>query len=132
MARILVAGIQAEIDRVCRTMSHAHELVTAKTLETAVNQIHRQGVDLIICGVQFDDSRMFELLSTLKNNGHREVPFIVLRELPTRLSAQIEEISKEAVLLLGATDYITSERLDDAGLVCALEGFLSRRNLRAS
>lgn len=48
-----------------------HDVVPARTLAHAQNELARQRFDLVIVAVHFDESRMFDLLRHLQASSHK-------------------------------------------------------------
>lgn len=68
-----------------RVFGRDAKVISATRIHDAL-KILAGGVDLIICSVQFDESRMFELLGAVKGNPKtRAVPFVSVRHLPSVL-----------------------------------------------
>lgn len=62
--RILVAD-RPESDRRLTAILAGHELVFARTLAEALRALHDRRFDLVLVGVHFDESRMFDLMRGL-------------------------------------------------------------------
>ena len=65
--RVLVADT-AEGDRRIAAILSGYELKFVRTLEEARRALQDDGVDLVLIGVHFDDSRMFDLLRYMRTN----------------------------------------------------------------
>jgi hypothetical protein len=66
-----------------------------------------QGVEIIICGIHFDDSRMFELLRAIKADSYlRSIPFICVRLLGSNLAPTLIQSLEISCELLGAASFI--------------------------
>ena len=59
--RILVAD-RPESDRRLATILAGHELVFVRTLAEALRALRKQRFELVLVGVHFDESRMFDLM----------------------------------------------------------------------
>jgi DNA-binding NtrC family response regulator len=68
--RILVADTP-EADRRISAILDGYELVFVRTLREAQSALEREPVALVLTGVHFDDSRMFDLLRYLQASGER-------------------------------------------------------------
>lgn len=113
--RILVADTP-ESDRRLTEVLNGHELAFARTLSEAQRLLAQAGFDLIVIGVQFDDSRMFDLVRHVRSGGQGEPPVACVRcqrFVSPALSIEGLEIAARAVacnLFLDLTKYP-----DDAG-----------------
>jgi DNA-binding response OmpR family regulator len=76
--RILVADIP-ESDRRLTEVLSGHELAFARSLREAQRLLGQTGFDLIVIGVQFDDSRMFDLVRHVRSVGQDKPPVACVR-----------------------------------------------------
>jgi DNA-binding response OmpR family regulator len=113
--RILVADIPDSDRRLTEVLS-GHELAFARTLGEAQRLLAQAGFDLIVVGVHFDDSRMFDLVRHVRSGGQNEPPVACVRSLhffSTALSIEGLEIAAKALacaLFLDLTQYPDDER----------------------
>jgi DNA-binding NtrC family response regulator len=128
--RILIADVQEGVDRLARVLSEEHSLVFAKSLSDAKKLVSHWDIDAIICGIQFDDSRMLELLSEIKSSGlNGHIPFICFRQASTEISASSEHATDLAACSLGACAYINASEITevtDDELLLLIEAQLER------
>lgn len=108
--RILLADVQAGIDRLVRVLVGRHDLLIARSMSDASQLVHHwEDIDLIICGLQFDDSRMLDLLKEIKARGvSKHIPFVCFRQPWTELSEGMEHSADVAAGLMGACTYINA------------------------
>jgi hypothetical protein len=66
--RILIADTP-DGDRRLSGILSGHDLTFVRTLGQAQRKLAREGFDLVLIGVHFDDSRMFDLLRHLQASG---------------------------------------------------------------
>lgn len=88
------------------------DLVFVNTLELAREALkNNPRLDLIVCGVHFDESRMFDLLDHARRE-HPRVHFVCVRVLDAEISRLSREAIRTSVETLGATlmDYATEAR----------------------
>ena len=79
MARVLVAA-SSEPRAILERILAGHDLVCPGTLAQAEKMLCERPVDLIVCTVFFDESRMFDLLRLAKSRPEWErVPFVCAR-----------------------------------------------------
>jgi len=113
--RILVADTP-ESDRRLSEVLKGHELAFARTLGEAQRLLTQARFDLIVIGVHFDDSRMFDLVRHVRGGGQNELPVACVRcqrFVSPALSIEGLEVAARAAacsLFLDLTKYP-----DDAG-----------------
>jgi hypothetical protein len=115
MKTILIAAAPAAAAVISNVMGSLARMMTAHTLDEAV-QAAAAGVDLIIAGTYFDNSRMFDLLNQLKSNVlTRDIPVLCVRGVsaPAVLGAQTSQpvlasfdVVASACKALGAVDFV--------------------------
>jgi CheY-like chemotaxis protein len=65
------------------------------------------GTDLVLCGLNFSDGRMFDLLRTVKANPDtRSIPFLCIKAVEGTLSPDIFQGIEIASKALGADEFI--------------------------
>jgi response regulator RpfG family c-di-GMP phosphodiesterase len=104
--RVLIAGTQQAIDFLQEVLGRDFELLSATSIHEALYLLDPR-VDLIICNVRFDDSRMFEFLHALQGTpaGHG-VPVICCRMQPDPLSPRVRRAVEHALEALGITTFV--------------------------
>ena len=81
-------------------------VIGMNTLDEAISLL-RKGVDLIVCGIHFDDSRMFDLLRLAKADPSiQAVPFLCFRDMDSELTLPIFDSLQIACQALGAVEFI--------------------------
>jgi len=94
--RVLVADT-AEGDRRIAAILSGYELKFVRTLEEARRALQDDGIDLVLIGVHFDDSRMFDLLRYVRANpgkvGRRVVCMRSQRFVSTAITIEGLEIA---------------------------------------
>lgn len=112
-AKILVADSEKAVATVQFIMDDTVEIVVANTMQQAEERL-REPLDMVICGIHFDGSNMFQLLH-LVNARHAHLPFVVFRDLASALDptfAQSVQISAKLLGALGLIDlYSLRQRL---------------------
>jgi PleD family two-component response regulator len=105
--RFLVAAPPEVKDRLTGVFEDHAELVFVSNIGQATTQLDHSLFDLIVCTMQFDDSRLFEFLSLVRRrNDSKRTPFICVKVMPSKFIEEIEEDLKGAMLTMGATDYL--------------------------
>src|SRR5262245_11502480 len=92
----------------------AHELVFVRTLEEAKSTLTGRNFDLIVIGVHFDESRMFDLLRYVRwQERHRATPVICVLSLDFARQPIASEGVEIAVKALGGTAFLDLKALAD-------------------
>src|SRR4051812_26547700 len=79
MASILVAA-SPEPSEIIRRILAGHDLLCTQTMAGAEEFLHARAVDLIICTIVFDESKMFDLLRLAKSRPDwQRIPFVGAR-----------------------------------------------------
>ncbi len=111
--RVLVAGTRLGIDSVREVLGGDAELVGAQSVTEALAEVDR-GVELIICNVRFDDSRMFDFLGALGGRASaRGVPVICCRVLPRPLSVGARRAIALALEALGVAEFVDVQAIEE-------------------
>jgi hypothetical protein len=111
--RVLVAGTRQGIASVHEVLADEVELVGAQSVADALAEVER-GVELIICNVRFDDSRMFDFLGALAGRpAARGVPVICCRVLHRPLSAGARRAIALALEALGVDEFVDMQAIEE-------------------
>jgi len=104
--RVLIAGTQQAIDVLREALGRDFELLSATSIHEALYLLDPR-VDLILCNVRFDDSRMFEFLHALQSTpAGRGVPVICCRLQSDPLTPRVRRAIEYALEALGITTFI--------------------------
>jgi response regulator RpfG family c-di-GMP phosphodiesterase len=104
---ILVCDEPEAVERLIKAIGTHYELILAQTVEDAVSLIKSGRISLVICGENFDGSRMLELLGIVKSDEKtRDLPFLCFRHLHSRFSAEVMQGVKMSAEQLGACHFI--------------------------
>ena len=80
-------------------------LVPCVTLDMA-KEVVRDNIDVILCGLHFDDSRMFDLLRFVKADpALRTIPFLCIKTLEGDVEPTFNESIRIATKALGAVGF---------------------------
>jgi len=113
MSRVLVAGTQEVIDAARAVFGGELELVAAYSVAEALKQVE-SGIDLVLCNVRFDDSRMFDFLGALATMpAATRMPVVCCRVVRTPMSAGARrgiELALEALGVVAFVDMHTHEQ----------------------
>lgn len=115
MARILVAHTSDPTKLLAEALS-GHDIDYVATMSEACRAVDQDGYSLIFCTLQFDDSRMFDLLRFCKSQPkYRAVPFICVRVRDSHFASPIILESLElASRALGAEAFVDLVMSDGA------------------
>ncbi len=110
--KVLVASTPNGRNIAQRALAGKYDLKFVSTIEEARrvlagSEVNGEGslFDLVVCGVHFDDSRMFELLQHIRTVDHyEELPFLVITAQQSVLP--IEGAVKKGAELLGAYGFL--------------------------
>lgn len=89
------------------------DAVHVQTSSDAFTTLAREPIELIICTIAFEDSRMIEFLQAVKLTRAASIPFICCRALPGVLSDKMVEHMREACVQCGAHALVDIAKLDD-------------------
>ena len=105
-AKVLVADVP-EADEKIRECLPGHDLHFVRTLGAAIRELRGDGYQLIVIGMHFDDSRMFELLRYVRGlSQHKDVPVICVQCQEVMLSEAVLKNMEDAVKALGGTAFV--------------------------
>ena len=108
--RILVADT-SDSDRRLSAILAGHEVIFARTLGEAQRLLEQRDFELVMVGVHFDDSRMFDLVRHVRAGGsHAGRPVVCVCSQPLAAAISLEglEIAARALacnLFLDLTKY---------------------------
>lgn len=111
--RILVAVAPKTLPRMEKVLA-GHELVVARDVGEAENALLQHKFGLIVIGVSFDESRMFELLAYVRaQERHKVTPVLCVLGPGTRTSeVSVEAIDRAAKAML-ANAFLWLEKFPD-------------------
>jgi hypothetical protein len=119
--RVLVAGTQDVVDAARAAIGGELELAAAYSVAEALKQVEG-GVDLVLCNVRFDDSRMFDFLGALNAMPRsRRLPVVCCRVARSPVSAGARRGIELALEALGVIAFLDMHELESRdGLEAAL------------
>ena len=110
--RVLVAGTREVVDAARAALGGELELATAYSVAEALREVEG-GVELVLCNVRFDDSRMFDFLGALNAMAHeRRVPVICCRVARSPISAGSRRGIELALEALGVLAFLDMHELE--------------------
>jgi CheY-like chemotaxis protein len=111
--RVLFAGMPEGVQVISDMLEDQFNLVTC-TSHAQAQTLLVAHVDLIICGIHFDDSRMFDLLRYCKSTPEtKSIPFLCLRGMRGALHDTLSESVEISTRLLGAVGFVDLTRWHD-------------------
>lgn len=112
MRRVLVAGTQDVVDAARAAIGGELELAAAYSVAEALKQVEA-GVDLVLCNVRFDDSRMFDFLGALNAMPRsRRLPVVCCRVARSPVSAGARRGIELALEALGVIAFLDMHELE--------------------
>lgn len=106
MARILIADTPQSAFSL-KVILEGHELISSNTMEAALAELQKETFDLVIVGVHFDDSQMFELIRHVQTSSNNaEKPIICFCARDTGMARVIHESIESASKTAGAWMYL--------------------------
>jgi response regulator RpfG family c-di-GMP phosphodiesterase len=104
-------------------------LFAVHTTADAFKILEGERIDLIVCTIAFDESRMTEFLATVKRStstGH--IPFLCVRALPGIVRDSLVSTIRDGCKAIGAADLVDIAKLSPeqakAAIRTAVGGFL--------
>jgi len=107
---VLVAGTQDVIDAARAALGGELELATAYSVTEALRQV--EDVELVLCNVRFDDSRMFDFLGALNAMPRAGPPVICCRVARAPMSAGARRGIELALEALGVRAFLDLYELE--------------------
>jgi response regulator RpfG family c-di-GMP phosphodiesterase len=105
--RLLVAVRPRGVTRLVEALDHDFILIFCHSLANAQKVLGEVKIDAIVCGTNFDESKMFDLLRYVKSTPAAQgIPFVSVKVLGGILHQGSYEGVKKAIKLLGAAAFI--------------------------
>jgi DNA-binding NarL/FixJ family response regulator len=106
-SRVLVASQPAAWRRLQPMLEPLVDALPVHTTEAAFRALDHDGIDLILCTVAFDDSRMIDFLQAVKRKVPAgAIPFVCTRLLPGVLNDNLVENTRTVCLQCGAAAFV--------------------------
>lgn len=84
-----------------------HDVLPCLTLGAAKATLLKEDIDLVMCGVYFDESRMFDLLRFAKSHPSIDaIPILCVKATPDRLGSTFLQAADIAARSLGASEFV--------------------------
>ena len=105
-ARVLVAA-GPELDARMRDCLPGHEITFVRTMFEAIGALRHDGFQLLVIDINFDDSRMFELLQHIRaQSKYKQARVVCVYGDPLRLSDALVHNIDVAVKALGGEGFL--------------------------
>lgn len=119
--RVLIAGTPLAIQNFGRALRDDATLLAGRTVEEAL-ALCQGDIDLVVCNVRFDESRMFELLQALHARPPEQRLPIVCVRLFRPMSPSVAAATKKALSVVGVRRFVDLYDLRERqGVEVALE-----------
>ena len=106
MAKVLVADVP-EMDERIRHCLPGHDLVIVRTMREAMTALRHDGYSLIVIGVLFDESRMFDLLTCVRSlQQYRDAAVVCVQGTELMMPEAVMHTVDMAVKALGGTAFV--------------------------
>lgn len=104
--RVLVADVP-EMDEKIRDCLPDHHLTFVRTMYEAISALRHDGFQLIVIGLEFDESRMLELLQYVRGlSKYKDIPVVCVHADHLNLSEAVMKNIDIAVKALGGMAFI--------------------------
>lgn len=111
--RVLIAAANRSMEPISRPLKEHFELCLTTTLEEARSLAH-QKIGVIVCGLYFDESRMFDFLRYVKADpATRPIPFISVKATSEPLSRTLVQGVEIACKALGAEQFVELSKWEE-------------------
>jgi len=105
-ARVLVADV-AEMDEKIRECLPGHDLSFVRTMWDAMRALRQDGFQLVVIGLEFDESRMLELLQYVRGlPRYKDIPVVCVHAENLNLSEAVMKNIDIAVKALGGIGFL--------------------------
>ena len=114
--RILIAHDANHLGVVTKALE-GYDLVVVSDVMGAQYQIMEDGIDLVIIGIHFDESRAIELVNIIRSDDkHKKTPIVLIRLSPTGLSESINVTTAALIKIGTVSEYLELESDPEAAL----------------
>lgn len=110
--RVLIAAQPEGWRILAGALNDVAELFPAHTIVDAFRVLETQAIDLIVCTIAFDDSRMVDFLQTVKRGiSVGRIPFLCVRVIRGVVSDELVSSMRTSCAQCGALDLIDVAKL---------------------
>jgi PleD family two-component response regulator len=105
-AKVLVADVP-DMDQKIRECLPGHDLTFVRTMYDAIGKLRHDGFQLIVIGLEFDESRMLELLQYVRGlPRYKDAPVVCVHAEQMNLSEAVMKNIDVAVKALGGIGFL--------------------------
>jgi len=106
MAKVLVADVPEMDERISQCLP-GHDLVFVRSISEAIATLRHDGFTLVVIGLHFDESRMFELLTHVRSLAKYDgVPVVCVQGLEFSIPEPVMKTVDMPVKALGGTAFV--------------------------
>jgi CheY-like chemotaxis protein len=106
MKKLLIAGAPESAALTAHALSGCFDLAVANSMAQA-RQALSENIDVILCGLHFDEGKMFDFLREVKSApGTRSIPFLCIKSTDGVLSPAIVQSIEIASRTMGADGFV--------------------------
>ncbi|MBS1952607.1 MAG: GAF domain-containing protein [Cyanobacteria bacterium SZAS-4] len=128
MAKILIAAIESGAKRLTNILADDHELHFSSTVEDVLDLAKEQTFDLLIVGVLFDYSRMYDLIRAAKAAPTlKSIPIMGFSDVHTEMTISSRDALETVMHIMGAGDYVDTQDMSDQEIVERIDACLHER-----
>ena len=111
--RALIATLPAAARRLQAVLC-AYPTSVARTVHEAQNALAAERFALLVLGIYFDESRMFDVMSYARAGGrNRDVPIVCVRSVPCNLSPVTLRMLEQTVNALSGCEFLDLSAIPD-------------------
>jgi PleD family two-component response regulator len=104
---ILIADESQGIPALRLALGDAFDVTVSTSFTDALHQLDIKRFDAILCGLHFDEGRMFDLLNAAKTRqSTKDIPFVCINALNTVLSDAVIRVVEVAANATGTHGFI--------------------------
>jgi DNA-binding NtrC family response regulator len=132
-AKNILLAVVPRADLRLRRVLAGHPLRSVQTIDQATRALHDEEYALVIIGVYFDQSRMFELLSYTRASAlNRATPVVCVLGVPSRFTELTLRGLERTVMAMNAQAFVNlNDFADDPAGNAALRSTLERHHAHA-
>lgn len=103
----VLAAASSDMDEKLKECLPGHDLTFVRNMSQAIRALRRDGFQLVVIDLNFDESRMLELLQYVRSlPAYREAPVVCVHGDPLNLSEAVVKSIDVAVKALGGMAFL--------------------------
>lgn len=104
--KLLIADVPEAIPILAKALEQSFQILPRTSWTGACSAVH-EGIDLVLCGIGFEESKMFDLLDYLRSHEeNRTTPFFCIKSIQQKLPSTINNGLGIALHAKGTAGYI--------------------------